>query len=103
MEPIEAAKSEAAKQAVILLFAVVTMVSVMVITQPDSFRTLKMRLAAGSSRLLSFLSRRAGHTSMGIELATGQQQYTLPYALSRLRDMTILMYNKETEGGCDAC
>ena len=96
--PAEAAKSEAAKQAVIMLFAILTMAFVMAITQPDFLRTLRMRVAAASSRLLSWAARRAGHTSMGIELQTGTQQYSVPYSLSRFRDMASRKYKEESDG-----
>ena len=96
--PVEAAKSEAAKQAVIMLFAILTMAFVMAITQPDFLRTLRMRVAAASSRLLSSAARRAGHTSMGIELTTGRQTYELPFHLSRLRDMASRKYKEESDG-----
>jgi hypothetical protein len=97
--PSSVAKAEAAKQAVILIFAVLTMLFIMATTNPDFLKTWRMRAAAGSSRLLSFLSRKAGHTSMGIELTTGTQQYSLPYALSRLRDTATRIYNEESNYG----
>jgi hypothetical protein len=96
--PAQAAKSEAAKQLVILLFAILTMISVMAITQPDFLRTLRMRVAAVSSRLLSSAARRAGLTSMEIELRTGLQKYELPFHLSRLRDTATRIYNEESDG-----
>ena len=99
MEPMETAKSEAAKQAVIFFFAVLTMLVIMATTNPDFLRTLKMRVAAVSSRTLDWLSHAAGHTSMGIELQTGVQKYAIPYRLSRLRDMASRKY-KEVSDGC---
>ena len=93
--PGQAAKAEAAKQAVILLFAVVTMLVVMSLHDPDFLRTWRMRLAEGSRRLLSWLAHRAGHTSMGIELTAGREQYDLPYLLSRMRDRAAELYDRE--------
>ena len=95
--PGQAAKTEAAKQAVVLVFAVLTMVAVMAITSPDTVRTWRMRLAAESRRLLTCLARRAGHTSMGIELAAGTEQYHLPLLLSNLRDKAQQAYDKARE------
>ena len=95
--PGQAAKAEAAKQAVILVFAVATMVGVMAVTNPDAVRTWRMRLAEGSRRLLTWLARRAGHTSMGIELGTGTEQYHLPYLLSTMRDRAQQAYDRARE------
>jgi hypothetical protein len=99
-DPMLAAKSEAAKQAVILLFAIITMVVVMAATKPDFLRTLRMRLAAASGRLLAFSSRRAGHISMGIELETGHRRYRIPYQLSLLRDKMQDRYERECGSLC---
>lgn len=96
--PAEAAKTEAAKQAVILLFMLLGILAVMAVQQPDFLRTLRMRVAAASNRVLSSLSRRAGHISMGIELQTGVQEYSLPYKLSQLRDMASRKYKEESDG-----
>ena len=93
--PAQAAKAEAAKQAVILVFAVLTMLALMALHDPDFLRTWRMRAAAGSRRLLTCLAQKAGHTSMGIELQTGSKQYGLPLLLSRLRDGATRMYERE--------
>lgn len=93
--PAEVAKAEAAKQAVILAFAVATMLVIMGLHDPDFLRTWRMRLAEASRRLLTSLARRAGHTSMGIELQTGSRQYAVPLLLSRLRDRATEMYDRE--------
>ena len=95
--PAQAAKTEAAKQAVVLVFAVVTMIVVVSVTNPGAVRTWRMRLAEGSRRLLTSLARRAGHTSMGIELGTGTEQYYLPYLLSTLRDKAQAEYDRARE------
>ena len=95
--PVAVAKTEAAKQAVILVFAVATMVAVMAVTNRDAVRTWRMRLAEGSRRLLTCLAQRAGHTSMGIELAAGTEQYHLPYFLSTMRDKAQAAYDKARE------
>lgn len=93
--PAEAAKAEAAKQAVILAFTVIAVLVVMAVQDPDFLRTQRMRLAAASRRLLTSLARQAGHTSMGIELQTGSEQYHLPLLLSRLRDRASKAYDRE--------
>ena len=97
--PADAAKSEAAKQAVILVAAVLTMCAVTVITQPDSLRTLRMRSAEASRKLLAALARAAGRQSMSLELETGWRQYGLPYRLSLLRDMASRKYRSDSDGG----
>lgn len=100
--PSEVVKAEVAKQAVILLFAIATMVFVMAITQPDFLRTLRMRVAAVSNQLLSLLARKAGRTSMGIELQTGRQRYRIPYRLSQMRDDMRARYEREAGQLCQS-
>lgn len=100
--PAQAAKAEAAKQAVILVFAVATMVAVMAVTNRDLLRTYRMRVAEASRRLLTSLAQRAGHTSMGIELAAGTEQYHLPLLLSRMRDKAQAAYDRAREVLCRA-
>ena len=95
--PAAIAKAEAAKQAVILVFAVATMVAVMALTNRDAVRTWRMRLAEASSRHLTWLAQRAGHTSLGIELAAGTEQYHLPYLLSTMRDKAQAAYDRARE------
>lgn len=95
--PGQAAKAEAARQLVILLFAVLTLLAMMALHNPDALRMARMRLAEGSRRLLTWLARRAGHTSMAIELGTGTQQYHLPYLLSQMRDKAQAAYDKARE------
>lgn len=97
--PAQVAKSEAAKQVVILAAAVLTMCAVTVMTQPDSLRTLRMRSAAASSQLLASASRAAGRLFMRIELLTGAQHYQVPYRLSLLRDTARQMYKRDSDGG----
>ena len=97
MEPSQVAKAEAAKQAVILVFAVLTVLMMLWLSKPDSLKAARLRVAAASSRVLSSLSRRAGHTSMGIELTSGTEWYQVPLWLSRARDMATRMYERETE------
>ena len=93
--PAQIAKAEAAKQAVILVFAVATILLVMAVHDPDFLRTARMRLAEGSRRLLTSLAQRAGHTSMGIELAAGTEQYHLPFLLSTMRDKAQAAYDRD--------
>ena len=97
MDPSQVAKQEAAKQAVILVFAVVTVLMMLWLSKPDALRSARLRVAAASSRVLSSLSRRAGHTSMGIELTSGTEWYQIPLWLSRMRDKAARMYERETE------
>jgi hypothetical protein len=95
--PAQIARAEAAKQAVILAFAVITLLVIMALHEPDFLRTQRMRAAAASRRLLTSLARRAGHTSMGIELQTGSEQYSLPLFLSRLRDKASELYDRDRD------
>ena len=97
MEPSQVAKAEAAKQAVILVFVVITLLVMMALSKPDSLKVARLRVAAASSRALPSLSRRAGHTSMGIELTSGTEWYQVPLWLSRARDMATRMYERDTE------
>lgn len=65
---------------------------------PHTRKLAGMRLAAASRRHLTWLARRAGHTSMGIELATGaDRQYRLPYLLSQMRDKAQAAYDRARE------
>jgi hypothetical protein len=93
--PSRVAQQEAVKQAVILAFAVMTLLVFMWLQRPDSLRAARMRAAAASSRVLSSLSRRAGHTSMGIELTSGTEWYQIPLWLSMMRDKVRAIYDRE--------
>lgn len=93
MDPMETARAEAAKQAVILAFAIITMLVIMAISNPDAVREWRMRLAAAARRILARAAWRAGHSSMGIELSTGRRSYTLPFLLSKLRDRASRIYD----------
>ena len=97
MDPSQVARQEAAKQAVILVFAVLTLLVMLWLSKPDALRTARLRVVAASSRALSSLSRRAGRTSMGIELTSGTEWYQIPLWLSRARDMATRMYERDTE------
>lgn len=55
---------------------------------------LKMGLAQKAERITGSAARRAGAASMGAELATGQQNYTLPYGLSLVRDKLTAAYHR---------
>lgn len=96
-EAMQEAKKEAAKQLVALVFMVIALLVMAAITDRDFLRTLRMRAAEVSRRLLTSASRLAGHTSMGIELKTGRQEYSLPYALSKMRDRAKKAYDKAKE------
>jgi hypothetical protein len=93
--PGRVAQAEAAKQAVILVFVVITLLVMMALSKPDSLRAARMRVAAVSSRALSSLARRTGHTSMGIELTSGTEWYQIPLWLSRMRDKAMDFYDRE--------
>ena len=97
MDPSQVARAEAAKQTVILVFAVLTLLVMLWLSKPDSLKVARLRAAAASSRVLSSLSRRAGHTSMGIELTSGTKWYQIPLWLSRARDTVTRMYEREAE------
>ena len=98
LNPGQAARAEAARQVVILVFAVITLLAVLALSKPDLARTLRMRAAAGSRRHLTWLARRAGHSSMRTELETGRQQYQIPMILSLMRDKAAAFYDREREG-----
>jgi hypothetical protein len=55
---------------------------------------LKMSMAARAERVTRAAARRAGAASMGAELVTGQQNYSLPYALSLLREHLVTVYDQ---------
>jgi hypothetical protein len=93
-EAAEEAKKEFAKQAVALVFMVTALVIMTAVHDPDFIKTAEMKFANKSSRILGVLARRLGHSSMGTELRTGQQQYTVPYLLSRMRDKMTEYYEK---------
>lgn len=92
----DAARREAAKQIVAFIFVILAAIVVMAVQDPDALKTWRMRLAAASGRLLSSTARRAGHISMGTELRTGMKEYSLPYALSKMRDKMTELYRKES-------
>lgn len=51
---------------------------------PDHHKTMcRMRLLRSSSRVMSRLARHAGAASISRELATGLEQYGVPYRLAR--------------------
>jgi hypothetical protein len=81
-----------------MVFAVATLLVIMWLSQPDSLRTARLRVAAASSRALSSLSRQAGRTSMGIELTSGTEWYQIPLLLSKMRDRAQGAYDRETGG-----
>jgi hypothetical protein len=95
VDPSQVAKAEAAKQAVILVFAVLTVLVIMALSKPDSLKNARLRVAAASSRALSSLSRSAGRTSMGIELTSGTEWYQIPLWLSMMRDRAQCAYDRE--------
>ena len=97
--PAQAARSEAARQLVILAFAMVTLAIMLIVMRPDALKTLRMRSLAISGKVLGFASRQAGQVFMTVELMTGTQEYTIPYQLSLLRDQASLMYRKSTDAG----
>lgn len=62
---------------------------------PEHRRQLmKMRLIAQAERVAQNAARRAGALSMGAELATGQQNYSMAYGLSLLREQLAIMYDQ---------
>lgn len=55
---------------------------------------LRMAMVARAQRAAGSAARRAGAASMGAELVTGQQNYTLAYALSLARDDLSRIYER---------
>jgi len=66
----------------------------MVIVPPHQRELLKMRALRTAQRAMTATARRAGAASMAAELATGEQNYTLPYALSVARDKLARGYDR---------
>lgn len=93
-EAAEEAKKTAAQELVKLAFMVVAVVVLMVIQKPDSWRTLQMKIADYARNHLSAAARKTGDMSMGAELRTGHQEYTIPYLLSKVRDKASQWYDK---------
>ena len=96
-EAAEEAKREFAKQAVALIFMVIALAIMAAVHDPDFIRTQRMKMANSSRRLLDTLARRFARISMGTELRTGQQEYSIPYRLSLMRDRAAEMYDKAKE------
>jgi hypothetical protein len=55
---------------------------------------LKMGLAKRAERVMEGAARRAGAASMGAELATGEQNYVLPYGLALARERLAALYER---------
>jgi hypothetical protein len=55
---------------------------------------LRMGLALRAERVMGNAARRLGVLSMGAELATGEQNYMLPYWLSRAREQAAAAYER---------
>ena len=92
--PADAAKREAAKQLVILVFGLITLILYMSLMKPDFRKTLRMRAARTTRSLAEASAQRLGHSSMGAELATGREEYTLAYLASLIRDWAADQYEK---------
>lgn len=66
-----------------LLLSLAYLVWMLWLMVPDHHKTmLRMRLLRSSSRVMSRLARHAGAASISRELATGLEQYGLPYRLA---------------------
>ena len=57
-------------------------------------RLILMQLAEVSRKLLGSMARRSGHMSMGTELKTGREEYTLTSAISLSRDQMAAVYER---------
>lgn len=63
---------------------------------PEDKRTAaRLRALRLCALVTSRLARRAGVASMGRELATGEQSYSVPYGLARLADQLGRVYKRE--------
>ena len=58
-------------------------------------RELKMKAARTAQSLSDRLARRAGDSSMGTELRTGQRRYEVPYLLSLAREQAGRLYERQ--------
>jgi hypothetical protein len=54
----------------------------------------RMGLLSRMSRWTDWAARRTGAASMGAELASGQENYVVPYGLSLLRDRAAAAYDR---------
>lgn len=93
-EAAEEAKKEAAKQAVGLVFAVAGLIIFMAMQDRDFLKIVQMRTAMIIRDLTGMAARRTGRTSMGVELRTGHEEYSIPYFLSKLRDRAKAWYER---------
>lgn len=65
---------------------------------PEHRKTLmRMRLLLLSHRVTSELGRRTGVRSMGRELATGEQDYSAPYAWAMRGERLLTAYEQERD------
>ena len=62
---------------------------------PEHRRRLwRMRILAGLRQRTDWAARRTGAGSMRAELASGQENYVLPYGLSLARERLIVLYDR---------
>ena len=54
----------------------------------------RMRMLAGLRRSTDWAARRTAAASMGAELASGHENYALPYGLSLARDRLTVLYDR---------
>lgn len=93
-ETSETVRTEAAKQAVIFAFFILTGLAYLWMTSPDALRTLKMRAAHSIRQASSRCAARLGWMAMDAELATGRRNYAASYYVSRLRDAASGYYER---------
>ncbi|SRR6266702_1533286 len=64
------------------------------IVPPHQRQLLKMRALRAAQAMTAGSARRAGAASMAAELATGEENYALPYALSLARERLARGYDR---------
>ena len=90
-----ARRLELTTKALGLLYALASILYLMWVLIPEhKKRLMAMRAAETVRRATGRLAFRTGHLAMGHELASGVENYTLPYLLSRARDKAVTVYGK---------
>ena len=91
----EAARLEVQEARVKLVMVLVQLaVLAWFLIPPHSRRLFLMRLVEASGRLLSRAAQGSGRASMGTELRTGQEEYTVPLLISLARDQVTELYER---------
>ena len=66
------------------------------LTPAHQRQELVMRVTERTRRVLERAARSAGRQRMGVELATGRREYSVPYLLSVARDRAAAAYERRS-------